>query len=367
MALYIGLMSGTSLDAIDAVAVEISTDKTTLKHAISHPIPDITRQQLHQLMVDNGNDTIDLLGEVDAKMGLLFAEAVNTLMQSASLTASDITAIGSHGQTIRHRPDLKHAFTLQIGDASRIAENTGITTVTDFRRRDIAAGGQGAPLVPAFHRAIFGSQNENRCIINIGGMANISYLPKNKKMTTSGFDTGPGNVLLDYYCQLVTNQSFDENGDWANSGALDEGLLTQMLTDPYFSKPAPKSTGREYFNAEWLNTLINNRSFKPEDIQHTLTELTARTISDAVQKSFPESERLIVCGGGAKNQFLMGRLQQYNQQEVRDSADFNLDADWVEAVAFAWLAHCTLNNIPANVPAVTGAHAEVVLGAIYPA
>ncbi len=367
MALYIGLMSGTSLDAIDAVAVEISADQTTLKHAISHPIPDTTRQQLHQLMADNGEDTIDLLGEVDAKMGLLFANAVNALMQSASLTLSDITAIGSHGQTIRHRPDLKHAFTLQIGDASRIAENTGITTVSDFRRRDIAAGGQGAPLVPAFHRAIFGSQNENRCIINIGGMANISYLPKNEKTTTRGFDTGPGNVLLDYYCQLMTNHSFDENGDWARSGSPDNELLTQMLADPYFSKPAPKSTGREYFNAEWLNEKIKNRTLRPEDIQHTLTELTAKTISDAIQQSFPQSERLIVCGGGAKNKFLMDRLQQHSQLETSDSAEFKLDANWVEAVAFAWLAHCTLNNIPANVPAVTGARAEVVLGAIYPA
>jgi len=367
MALYIGLMSGTSLDAIDVAAVEISANQTTLKHAISHPIPDNTRQQLHQLMADNGDDTVDLLGEVDAKMGLLFAEAVNALMQSASLLASDITAIGSHGQTIRHRPDLKHAFTLQIGDASRIAEKTGIMTVTDFRRRDIAAGGQGAPLVPAFHRAIFGSQNENRCIVNIGGMANISYLPKNENLTTSGFDTGPGNVLLDYYCQLVTNQSYDKNGDWARSGSLNNDLFSQMLIDPYFSKPAPKSTGREYFNAQWLEAQIKDRTFKAEDIQHTLTELTAKTISDAIMQSFPDTEQLIVCGGGAKNQFLIDRLQHLSQLEVSDSAKFNLDADWVEAVAFAWLAHCTLNNIPANVPAVTGAHAEVVLGAIYPA
>jgi len=367
MALYIGLMSGTSLDAIDAVAAEVSADRTTLKHAISHPIPENTRQQLHQLMADNGNDTIDLLGEVDAKMGLLFAEAVNTLMQSASLAPSEITAIGSHGQTIRHRPDLEHAFTIQIGDATRIAEKTGITTITDFRRRDIAAGGQGAPLVPAFHRAIFGSLNENRCIINIGGMANISYLPKDENTTTSGFDTGPGNVLLDYYCQLVTRQNYDKNGNWARSGRLNDELLKHMLADPYFSKPAPKSTGREYFNAGWLETQINSRTLRPEDIQHTLTELTAITISDAIQQSFPDSERLIVCGGGAKNQFLIDRLQNLSQKNVNDSAEFKIDADWVEAVAFAWLAHCTLNNIPANVPAVTGAHAEVVLGAIYPA
>lgn len=368
MSLFIGLMSGTSLDAIDAAAVEITDKDIQLIKAISYPIPAEIRQQLLSLMQANGEDTIDLLGEVDAKMGLLFSAASIELLKASSLSPGDITAIGSHGQTVRHRPNQQPAFTLQIGDASRIAETTGITTISDFRRRDIAAGGQGAPLVPAFHRATLGSTTENRCVINIGGMANVSYLPKDPEQATSGFDTGPGNVLLDSWCQQQTGKSFDKNGEWARSGTVPFKLLEQMLEDSYFSMAAPKSTGREYFNLDWLQTHLQDSSEPAENIQACLTELTAKSIADAIENNFPETSRLIVCGGGSYNQYLKERLQHHSGGKIlSDSSEFGIDADWVEAVAFAWLAHCTLNKIPANEPAVTGAHSRVILGAIYPA
>jgi len=368
MSLYIGLMSGTSLDAIDASLVDISNNKVALKNSISYPIPSAVKQQLLKLISNKGDDTIDLLGEVDAQLGILFAEACNQLLKNNSLTAKDIKAIGSHGQTVRHRPENNLAFTLQIGDASRIAELTGITTVTDFRRRDIAAGGQGAPLVPAFHRAVFSSTTKHRCIVNIGGMANISYLPKNKSEDTSGFDTGPGNVLLDGWCQLHTGKPYDKNGDWARSGTVSKKLLDSMLKDTYFSQSAPKSTGREHFNSDWLEQHINSSSEPAENIQASLTDLTAKTIIDAINENFPETEQLVVCGGGSFNHYLNERLSYYaGNISVQDSSQFGIDPDWVEATAFAWLAHCTLNGITANEPAVTGAHSRVVLGAIYPA
>ncbi|MDH5394499.1 MAG: anhydro-N-acetylmuramic acid kinase, partial [Gammaproteobacteria bacterium] len=282
MSLYIGLMSGTSLDAIDASIVDISAHQVCLKQAIDYPIPIALKQQLLTLINNKGGDNIELLGEVDAKLGTLFAQAVNHLLEKSPYTANDITAIGSHGQTIRHRPDSETPFTLQIGDASRISELTGITTVADFRSRDIAAGGQGAPLVPAFHRAVFASPTENRCIINIGGMSNISYLPKNANQETAGFDTGPGNVLLDSWCFQSTGKHYDKNGDWARGGQLSEALLDMMLQDPYFSQPAPKSTGREYFNLDWVKKMLADTAMDARDIQSSLTELTARTIIDAI-------------------------------------------------------------------------------------
>lgn len=368
MSLYIGLMSGTSLDAIDAVVVEISGQNFKLKHAINHSIPDDLKKDLQTLMHGNGVDEVELLGTTDARFGDLLAQATNQVLKTANIAASDITAIGSHGQTIRHRPDQQHAFTLQIGDPSRIAEMTGITTVADFRRRDIAAGGQGAPLVPAFHRALFATASEDRCAINIGGMANISFIPADVTLPTGGYDTGPGNVLMDYWCQQHTGQQFDKNGDWARTGNLDESLLQELLKDPYFSQPAPKSTGREKFNADWITEKPGIENRAAEDIQRCLLELTAQTIIDAIENSFPSSKTLILCGGGSHNTFLQERLQHLApERSVNSSLAFGIEPDWVEAAAFAWLADCTMNKIPANVPAVTGARAPVVLGAIYPA
>lgn len=367
MNLYIGLMSGTSLDAIDASIVDISEHQVSLKHSIESPIPADLKQQLLTLISNKGGDNIELLGEVDAKMGELFAQAVNQLLNDSPYSAEDIIAIGSHGQTIRHRPDNETPFTLQIGDASRICELTGITTVTDFRRRDIAAGGQGAPLVPAFHRAVFSSDTENRCIINIGGMANISYLPKDQQQQTGGFDTGPGNVLLDSWCQLHTDDNYDKNGDWGRSGKLSQPLLDEMLSDGYFSQPLPKSTGREHFNLDWIHKHLNESAVDAHDIQNCLTELTAQTIIDAIDQHFPNTSQLVICGGGAYNQYLLERLDFLSgNRTLLNTSDYGIDPNWVEAAAFAWLAYCCLNNVCANEPLVTGAHSRVVLGAIYP-
>lgn len=371
MALFIGLMSGTSLDALDVAIVDINDgQQIKLLQAENFPLETPLKSKLLRLINSqyDDDDAIELLGECDALLGEAFAAAVNQLIDSSPYSKEQISAIGSHGQTIRHRPASNPAFTMQIGDASRIAEQTGITTIADFRSRDIAAGGQGAPLVPAFHRAAFSHPNENRCVINIGGMANISYLPADSSRPTCGFDTGPGNVLLDYWCELNTQQAFDKNGDWGRSGKLDHQLLSAMLTEPYFSQPLPKSTGRELFNASWLQNQINHLSANPEDIQASLTELTARSITDAIDHYFPATDKLILCGGGSRNQFLRERVQHHcGSRIVEDTSDYNIEPDWVEAVAFAWLGYCTLNNIPANEPAATGAHSRVILGAIYPA
>lgn len=361
-------MSGTSLDAIDASIVDISDDSAIIKNSLDYPIPTELRQQLLTLINNKGGDNIELLGEVDAKLGIIFAQAVNQLLKDSPYTAEDISAIGSHGQTIRHRPDSKTPYTLQIGDASRISELTGISTVSDFRRRDIAAGGQGAPLVPAFHRAVFGSETENRCIVNIGGMSNVSYLSKNTEDKTAGFDTGPGNILLDSWCLLQTGNSYDKDGNWARSGKLSTDLLNTMQKDPYFSQPPPKSTGREYFNLDWINSQLSDSKINANDVQNCLTELTARTIINAIDSYFPKTSQIIICGGGAYNNYLNERLQQLAANRLLlDTSAHGIDPNWVEAAAFAWLAHCTLNGIPANEPAVTGAHSRVILGAIYPA
>lgn len=367
MSLYIGLMSGTSLDAIDASIVDISEHQVSIKHSIDYPIPTELKQQLLTLINNKGGDNIELLGEVDAKMGELFAQAVNQLLVNSPYTGNDISAIGSHGQTIRHRPDSQTPFTLQIGDASRITELTGITTVCDFRRRDIAAGGQGAPLVPAFHRAMFASNTENRCIINIGGMANISYLPKDPQQQTAGFDTGPGNVLMDSWCQLHTGENYDKDGDWARSGKLSSSLFNDMLNDSYFSQALPKSTGREHFNLDWIKQHLSNAAINTNDVQSCLTELTAKTIVDAIDKYFPETQQLVICGGGVYNSYLKERIDDLSgKRTLLDTSDYGIEPNWVEAAAFAWLAHCCLNKIPANEPLVTGARSRVVLGAIYP-
>jgi len=367
MTLYIGLMSGTSLDAIDAAIVDISDDQLNIKQAIDYPIPEPLKQQILTLISDDGGDNIELLGDVDAQLGQLFADAVNQLLEQSDYSADDICAIGSHGQTIRHRPDNKTPFTLQIGDAARITELTGITTVADFRRRDIAAGGQGAPLVPAFHRAIFANEKHDRCIVNIGGMANISFLPRDSNDATAGFDTGPGNVLLDSWCQLQTGKNYDVNGDWARSGSLSNELLNKMLQEPYFSQPVPKSTGREQFNIDWINQQLSGKTIESHDVQNSLTELTARTIIEAIETHFPQTHEIVVCGGGAYNAFLKERMQHLSpERALLDTTSCGIEPNWVEAAAFAWLAHCCLNKIPANEPLVTGARSRVVLGAIYP-
>lgn len=364
--LYIGLMSGTSADAIDAVLVDLrSTPKLLTQYTL--PIPTKTRQQIHALSLPGDNE-IDRIGALDVNLGKLFARASQELLSKANISAAQITAIGSHGQTIRHRPpgSPQGTFTLQIGDPNLIAELTGITTVADFRRRDIAAGGQGAPLVPAFHRAIFHAQDKDRVIVNIGGMANITWLPAQGQIL--GFDTGPGNVLMDTWIAEHLGKSYDQNGVWAASGQACKILLTKLLTTPYFKLPAPKSTGRESFNRAWLDVSLGKLSspLAPADIQATLLELTAITIADSINSLGQSSKDIFVCGGGAYNTALMHRLKVIlSNDNLATTAVLGVDPQWIEAMAFAWLAQQTINHRPGNLREVTGATREVVLGGVY--
>lgn len=366
---FIGLMSGTSMDAIDAVLVDFSSNAPVLVHSLDHPITEDLRSECQSLCIP-GNNEIDRLGRVDSLLGDVFADAVVQLLNEANVSAQDITAIGSHGQTIRHRPDNDPAFTLQIGDANRIAERTGITTVADFRRRDMAAGGQGAPLVPAFHAAVFQSADQQRVIVNIGGIANITILPTDPEITISGFDTGPGNSLMDIWVQKHQQQFFDQDGQWAASGEINKSLLNQFMSDEYFDRHPPKTTGREKFNLSWLEQQLSEygKDIAAEDVQATLCELTAVSITVDIRQHAPDTGEVIVCGGGTRNVQLMKRLREHlDPIEVKTSDNLGFPAEWIEAIAFAWLARETLAHRPGNVPGVTGAHHPVILGGIYQA
>ncbi|WP_421869019.1 anhydro-N-acetylmuramic acid kinase [Motiliproteus sp.] len=374
---FIGLMSGTSLDGIDAVIVRLDSETSAAEQSTrlaliastSRPLPTELRQQILQL-TQPGNNEIELLGQVDVAFSCLQAEIVNQLLQQSGIKPEQIRAIGSHGQTLRHRPEQSIPFTLQVGDPNTLAELTGICVVADFRRRDLAAGGQGAPLVPAFHAELFHHPEQERAVINIGGMANVTLLPADASSSVIGYDTGPGNVLLDSWIQRHQQQPFDLNGDWAGSGRCDQELLQQLLSLDYFHQPTPKSTGREQFNIDWLDQQLRQQPqpLPPEDVQATLLEFTARTIADALQQHQSGPSQLFVCGGGAHNQLLMERLQNLLPTMTLASTEtLGLDPDWVEACAFAWLAQRCLAQLPGNLPAVTGASGERILGGIYPA
>ena len=376
--LFVGLMSGTSLDGIDAVLIEFSntsplTAAPRLLAAETFAIPAELRRDLMALC-QPGDNEIERLGRADRVLGIQFAEATQQLLRKAGIEPDAVAAIGSHGQTIRHRPSPEHsrpAFTLQVGDANTIAQLTGITTVADFRRRDIAAGGQGAPLVPAFHRAVFSSKR-SRVILNIGGMANITLLPGNQEPHSAsvlGFDTGPGNTLLDAWINRHRQLDFDRDGAWAGSGTVQARLLDRLLADPFFSAPPPKSTGRELFNLDWLDHhLAQLNPIAAEDVQATLAELTAISIRDAIAGLPTSSHEVFVCGGGAYNRDLMLRLERLlHPRQLGHTGLLGIAPEWVEAAAFAWLARETLAGRPGNEPAVTGASAYCVLGAIYPA
>jgi anhydro-N-acetylmuramic acid kinase len=364
--LYIGLMSGTSADAIDAVLVDLqSTPRLLAQHTL--PLPAKTRQQIHALALPGDNE-IDRMGALDAILGKLFAQTTLKLLSIAGVNAAQISAIGSHGQTIRHRPpgSSEGTFTLQIGDPNLIAELTGITTVADFRRRDMAAGGQGAPLVPAFHRAIFHSPEKDRVIVNIGGMANITWLPAQGQ--TLGFDTGPGNVLIDTWITEHLGKSYDQDGAWAASGQVCKALLAELLATPYFKLPAPKSTGRESFNRTWLDGNLRKlaSTLAPADVQATLLELTAITIADSINGLSQSSKDIFVCGGGAYNTALMQKLRELLPSDaVASTAALGIDPQWIEAMAFAWLAQQTINHRAGNLRNVTGAKRDVTLGGVY--
>ncbi|GHB89025.1 anhydro-N-acetylmuramic acid kinase [Providencia stuartii] len=362
---YIGIMSGTSLDGVDVVLAAISDKFVAEQLSISVAFPVELKKRI--LNICQGQETtLSEIGKIDRELGSLYADAVNQLLAKAGIPAKDIIAIGCHGQTVWHEPDGPQPFTTQLGDNNRVAALTGITTVGDFRRRDMAYGGQGAPLVPAFHLAVLGHAIEKRIILNIGGISNITALLPGAYV--KGYDTGPGNMLMDTWIWRHKQCAYDENGHWASTGTVHQPLLKAMLRDPYFRRSAPKSTGREYFNMQWLDKHLSDfPDILPQDVQATLCELTAASIAEQILLC-GGCERLIVCGGGAKNSFLMQRLAALLPgTEVGSSDKYGLSGDDMEALAFAWLAARTMANLPGNLASVTGAERETVLGAIYPA
>lgn len=365
---FIGLMSGTSMDAVDAALVDFTEQRPVLLHTINHPIPSALRKEILALESKGKKVTLEQLAILDIRTGKLFSDAVHALLEASRTRPIQIEAIGCHGQTIMHRPDATIPFTVQIGDPNTLAELTRITTVADFRRRDIAAGGQGAPLVPAFHQALFHTRSHERVILNIGGMANITILPSDSQHPVTGFDTGPGNILMDEWIQQHQKQPMDKDGTWAASGKVEPLLLEKMLKDEFFSRPPPKSTGRETFNLNWLDKLIKRcrKRLIRKNVQATLCELSARTIVEAILQYAPDAKEVLVCGGGAHNLALMFRLQALlGNKKLFTTEDYELDPDWIEAMAFAWLAKQTLEGQPGNLPGVTGARHPVVLGGIY--
>lgn len=370
--LYIGLMSGTSLDGVDGVLMRHHQGSwQTLGHA-HQPFSPSLRQSLLDLNTP-GIDELHRSALAAQGLAAVYAEIVGKLCQQASIEPDEVQAIGAHGQTVRHRPDL--GYTVQLNQPALLAELTGIDVVADFRSRDVAAGGQGAPLVPAFHQAIFARSNTTVAVLNIGGMANVSILRPGE--TPLGFDTGPGNALLDMWCELQTGHAFDANGEWGAGGEVREDWLVDALAEPFFHQAPPKSTGRDLFNADWLNRWLGPHGLTDgpladgtlaRDIQATLCELTARSAALALRKHAPDAGEVVVCGGGALNGDLMRRLsEQLPGVRIGRSDTHGLDVMQVEAAAFAWLAWTHLQRLSGNVPAVTGAYGPRVLGALYPA
>ncbi|MBV1881755.1 MAG: anhydro-N-acetylmuramic acid kinase [Pseudomonadales bacterium] len=369
--LFIGLMSGTSVDGIDAALVDFSGNMPQLIAHNETSFPEEIRNNILTLC-SSGDNEIDRCGQLDIEIGHLFSQAVNALLIKAKISATEILAIGSHGQTVRHRPALPSAFTLQIGDPNTIAHQTGITTIADFRRKDIALGGQGAPLLPAFHRAVFKSSSKHTAIVNIGGFGNVTLLNPLKQWPL-GFDTGPGNTLLDLWIHQHQGKQYDENGNWASQGFVNKKLLSELMADPYFQLPPPKSTGREYFNLAWLNAYLEKvgTPIQPVDIQATLLLLTAQSIVDAIKIYGPDTEEILVCGGGVHNKRLMKAISTTAQKQFTSTVETlstemrGVNPDYMESMGFAWLAMQTLERKPGNLPSVTGARKEAVLGAVY--
>lgn len=369
---FIGLMSGTSMDAIDGVIAEFSAHKIQTIASQQLAMPPTLRELLLNL-AQNTSVTWQDLARADHTLGQLFAQTVNELLRAHNIDPRNITAIGSHGQTVFHDPNSSSPTSYQLGDPNVIAELTGITTVADFRRRDIAAAGQGAPLVPAFHHAAFASSDHRRVIVNIGGMANITVLPDANLDNVFGFDTGPGNVLMDLWSQQHLGVSFDENGRWAAGGIVNQRLLTDLLREPYFAKAPPKSTGRELFKPTWLQQHLQRHQLATpsaklaQDIQATLCELTAVSIVDAIAQCAARTDEIFLCGGGAYNHHLTARLHALAKVPVRSTAELGIDPQHVEAIAFAWLAKQRIEHRHGNLPKVTGAKHGSVLGGIYQA
>jgi anhydro-N-acetylmuramic acid kinase len=364
--LFIGLMSGTSLDGIDAVLVSFDDTKHSVQQLACRQdtYPDQVKEDLFTIIENPQVTSSDLHTTLDRDLALHYSQSVSKLLRDAGIAASDIAAIGCHGQTVNHQPDANPPFSLQLGSGSAIAAATGIKTINDFRRADIELGGQGAPLVPAFHEWAFGQSSKTHAVVNIGGIANITVLSPGQDVI--GFDTGPGNTLLDLWTQQNLHKNYDANGDWGRTGQLNAALLKHMLADNYFLRQPPKSTGREYFNLTWLREKLNalDSPIDACDVQATLTDLTARSIATAVQQH--QCAGIWVCGGGAHNDFLCARISQhYSGPPVQSTAALGIEPDWVEAIAFAWLAMSRINEREAGRPSVTGARAPALLGDIH--
>lgn len=359
-------MSGTSMDGLDAGLLVVDGDGLRLEQALTSKLPSSLQSRLAHLVANAHAVSLDELGALDTALGGCFADAALKLIDAAGLTAGDIDAIGSHGQTVRHGPLADFPFTLQIGNPAVIAARTGIDTIADFRSRDVALGGQGAPLAPGFHQAAFASANETRVVVNIGGIGNITILHRDGSV--SGHDTGPGNVLMDTWCHQHLEHDYDADGAWARSGKPENDLLEALLAEPFFQRPPPKSTGRELFDMPWLAGHLRAAAHEhePVDVQATICELTARSIADDVLRYAPDAGRLLLCGGGAHNGFLLERLGSLLPCDCETTAAYGLAPDFVEAAAFAWLAWRFRRAEPGNIPAVTGARETAVLGSITP-
>lgn len=362
--LYLGLISGTSADGIDAALVRFAPALEVVA-ACTSPYPDELRARIIALARNDAAISLDGLGRLDVEIGACFADAALALLRETDTTPRTITALGSHGQTVCHRPSGPHPFTLQLGDPNVIAERTGIVTVADFRRADIAAGGQGAPLLPALHAAVLADAATPRAILNLGGIANLTLLVPGEPIL--GFDTGPANCLMDAWSLRVRGTARDDDGAWARRGRVDGPLLSRLLDEPYFALPPPKSTGREHFNLDWLLARLP-QGLAPEDVQATLLQLSARTIASALRDTAPRVHEVYACGGGVHNGALMGALRAaLPDSSVATTAALGLDPDFVEAAGFAWLARARLENHPGNLASVTGARGPRVLGAVYAA
>ena len=366
----VGVMTGTSVDGLDIALIDIGAT-VTIVEAETVPLPEPLTAALRAL-ASPGADEVVRQGSADALLGDAIGNSVLGCLKRWQVEPGDVRAIGSHGQTIRHHPQATPAFTVQIGDPNRIAEITGIDTVADFRRRDVAASGEGAPLAPLFHEALFRHPRRNRAVLNIGGIANVTALPAGRTLPASGeailgFDTGPGNALLDAWIRRCKGAAFDANGEFAASGKVDERLLAQLQKDPFLARPPPKSTGKEAYHLGFVEAACRGLEVAAENVQATLAEFTACSVGAAVARWCSSADEVIVCGGGRRNGDLMRRLAaQLASCELSTSDDLGVDGDALEAAAFAWFAYRTLNRQPGNAPSVTGARGTRVLGGIYP-
>ena len=361
---FLGLISGTSVDGVDAALCDFGERRCTVVAARTFAYPPAISDRI-QALISSGEGRLAEIGAVDIAVGRFFADCAVALLRSAGVKSIDVAAIGHHGQTIWHEPALPEPFSWQIGDANSVAAITGIGTVADLRRLDMALGGQGAPLVPAFHEWLFAGTGTPTVVVNIGGIANITSLAQGHPVL--GFDTGPGNTLLDTMARRCLDRPFDDRGQWAASGEADRTLLETMLQEPYFAKPPPKSTGRELFNESWLQRKLaeSGRRVVEVNVAATLLELTARSIADSIAALGTAPGRLVVCGGGVRNEALISRLGALTGRSPQSTAAFGLDPDFVEAAAMAWLARARVTGGPGNLPTVTAARKAVVLGALY--